>query len=370
MRRVLTMAAIGLLLSAVAAWPPGTAGATRRELDQQGKPVVIQEGVAYSGTFPRITRSGQQPHDPTTPDECGALPTITSPATVGLSYCDTIPIKILVPKAAEDGGSFLVKISVKWQQFQGPPVSIDDPTMIVNLWDNKQIKARLARDPGEDGWDPFANVNPYTLVKGALEDRPNKQYKISIEDPTEVDYNLVVFLRVGSNGPLGVNGMLNPYIVEASMEIDQPPELPFELIDDDNVLSFFDGPFTPVAENLAPVAERLDDLTGGTATAPSSGRRGPRVLSETTTVTPLGSDDSVTLDALDASIDPLLRSIKESNLADELAAPPLQVAAAEVKVPTVPAGATVLLSILVTPVLGSLVLGGYLLRRRAAMRIP
>lgn len=354
------------------------------------RPFVPPVGC-YAGVFSNFAeRAAYGPSVTPGPDEC---------ALEQVFYCDVIPVNIVPPQAFLDGGDFDVIIDILpcngWPTppAAGKPIPPDvvpgcfrDNTkgIAAALYDDKQIKAAI-RQPGDDGWDPqgggdlVANVKPYTLIDEAVQERdpitdqpvgPPNARQIRLEHPDLEKYNLVVVNKgIANPSPTQtVNAWVN-YAIEIEILVEEPPVPPFEIGDPElNPIPFVDTPFTPLPEVTGPVASVADALDLPLVTQPLT----PRVLPSSSVTIETVSDtppEPESLGLVDASLDPFLQGIKRQNLDEELAGPPLEVAAAQEDPPVPPSGTSLLLSLLAIPVIGGFGYGGFLLRRRAAFKL-
>lgn len=275
---------------------------------------VVRNGVKASADYPEFIRdlpqSGVSAPDPA---QCMAA-----------EHCDTIPVQIDIPTNIGKGDDYFVELVVEW----------DDKftDLDIFLWDDKQTKEKLRKQPGEDGYTPDQTTSDYTQVANDTERRPAT---LLLKEPRLVNYNLVVLNYAGG----GFGGASGAYHVRARMIVNvyTPPkeiedEDPLSSTNSDDIEDEFDtGSLDPLA-----------DITGGDANNPFGG---------------LGN--------VHAACDPLLCEIGDSDIEDILKRPPLPVDTGTLQeaVAESPGAAVLVLWLVVLPAL--LALGGaFLLRRR------
>lgn len=359
MRRIIVATVAAACLGAWLAGGSSPVGATRRTADVAGQDVVIAEGQPYTGEFaPFASRAGvnQSLVRAPEPPVCDVAP-----------HCDTIPIKIVEPQASKDGGRFSVTIQLTWT---------NDSILQVALFDNGQVRGGAGRLPTEsETWDPLtydpqATAVPYTVISGGLPDprNPNRSriMELNSQDHQLIfgDYNLVVLYASGV--------VVTKYTVSGSMSITLPDDQPFEILDPDATpLPFSNEVFGALPQEVVDPIVEADGAVGPLLAGPVPLR--PRVLSGTERATPVAApavdEGPAALAAVDSTLDPLLQSIKQNSLEDQLAAPPLQVAAAVEAPPVPPSGTSLVVGIFALPVVGGIGFGGFWLRRRSSLRL-
>ena len=312
MRRTAARTFIAALATALVAAGLGLLS-TPAEARTQSR-LVVRNGAKASGDYPEFTRDlPQSSVSVPDPDQCAAA-----------THCDTIPIQIDIPTNIGKGDDYFVELVLEW----------DDKftDLDVFLWDDKQTKEKLRKQPGEDGYTPDQTTSDYTQVANDTERRPAVML---LKEPRLVNYNLVVLNYAGG----GFAGASGPYHVRGRMIINEytPPEEykdpdPEPSTSSDDLEDEFD-----TTESDDPLA----DITGGDANNPFGG---------------LGS--------VNIACDPLLCGLGESNIDDDMRAPlAVDTPRLEETIAESPGAGVLILWLVAVPVL--LALGGaFLLRRR------
>lgn len=231
------------------------------------------------------------------------------------TYCDTIPVQIPPPDLPKGAGYKLI--------FQAK--NTDGADLDVYLWDNKQLKEKFGKcQPGEQCYDPLES--DYTDLLAITEPNTggataNGVYTVG--EPDLVDYNITV---------VNFNGVSTGYTIFMELEVETfaPPK---EVTPpDNNVVT--GGGTTNFSETGSPVG-------GRSPVAPTDSGS--------------GLDDDLDLPGLNDLLierDPDLLAIQDQNLADQLRAPPSQIAArgrAESGPPAPVSGLTLLLWFAMVP---------------------
>lgn len=311
------------------------------------------------------------------PDECDVA-----------DFCDHWRLKVPVPDGLLSGDDYDLKVLLEW---------CDTSALDLALYDNKQVKldnAELRKKPGDDQYQPSDTTSDYTRVafKGqgtlkekcqnparpndppttftrkenvitlATPDLPYREANVAGQDPH--NYNLTVLLFSGTN--------TSGYWLSAWVEV-KPYQEPGEVLEPDAEPTSQSAPIEILPEDDFAAFDPGSSLFTDPDLSLSLNRRRPRIRDLFDQYGALDADDtgeSVVLGEVETDVDPLLESIKGSNLEDELAAPTLEAAGLlEEELPPPPPAAVVAVSLLVLPVAGAIGSAIFAVRRRSAFRL-
>ncbi|MGQ0434051.1 MAG: hypothetical protein ACT452_16795 [Microthrixaceae bacterium] len=285
------------------------------------EPLVLTVDKPVFATFPAIPESLVYQRKPD-PDFCR-----------GAAYCDTIPVKIPTPDLPPGSGYTLV--------FKAANVDgIDGSEINVFFWDDTQLKQKFGKcPPGETCYDPLeSDYTDILSITNPHNGGPTGDGVYTVGEPDLIDYNITI---------LNYNGVNSGYTIYLELVVEDfiPPD---EVRPpDNNTVSTPSGTRTFTTTDVVEGRTVEDPVTGEPSDLPPS------------------------LNDLLIERDPDLQAIRDQNLADQLKAPPSQIAArgrVESAPPGPVSGLTLLLWLAVMP---SALAGGLsALVQRRRVQIP
>lgn len=311
MRRTAARTFVAALATALVAAGLGLLSAPAEARSQQR--FVVRNGVKASADYPEFTRDLPQ-SSVSVPDPAQCM---------AAEHCDTVPLQIDIPTNIGKGDDYFVELIVEWDE--------RSTDLDVFLWDDKQTKEKLRKQPGEDGYTPDQTTSDYTQVANDTERRPATML---LKEPRLVNYNLVILNYSGAgfggaSGAYHVRGrmIVNEYTPPVEYEDPEPASTNSDDIEDEFATTESDNP--------------LDAITGGDANNPFGG-----------------------LGQVPVACDPLLCGIGDTDIERDIRAPiAVDTPRLEEAIAESPGAAVLILWLVVVPVL--LALGGaFLLRRR------
>ena len=221
-RRLAGLAVTVVVLALLALTPAMPVSA----LDQQANAIRVTENQSVEKDFGPIGSAAPVPGLPSpapplnTPDRCKQA-----------TYCDVIPLEVVLPPALRPSDEFFVTVTLDWTTSTLPPVSAGG---------HDYTKAQEINDLDLYVWSDPAGADPVQL--SATDTNPEK---LRLFRPTKGKYSIVVFNYMGPNTGYRLTVSYKPEKIVP----------PFESLAPD---------FTPVATPAAPFEPPVD-LSAGPA---------------------------------------------------------------------------------------------------------
>lgn len=191
--------AIAVLATVAAAMVAGTTPGVGA-LEQEA--MTIREGEVVEATYGPIP--GNNAALTHYPDECATS-----------TYCDVVPLDVIVPDDLQPGDDFVVKLTMSWpeQAADTPGYRGSSNDLDMYVYDNKQTQTE---NPPEDGSEPSYEEK----TSGASDQNPEVA---QLFRPTLGRYNIVVNNFLGTNVGYTIKLEWQSFDVDPAMELLAPP---------------------------------------------------------------------------------------------------------------------------------------------------